>query len=58
MKAREYRLIEMCVEQGLRHGHNRAHKHSLHPSEEQIFDAQRDAVMLEIGEWFVFEELE
>jgi len=58
MKAREYRLIEMCLENGLAYGFSRAHKHTDSPSKEQILDAQRDAVMLEIGEWFVFEELE
>jgi hypothetical protein len=56
MKAKEYNLIVQCVENGVRTGWNRAHKHTDTPDDEAIQQAIEDAVMNEICEWFDFED--
>ena len=56
MKANLYKLIERCVEDGVAYGYTRAHKHTENPSEDMVKDAMIDAVMLEICEWFEFEQ--
>ena len=56
MKANEYRLLERCVEDGLKLGWNRAHKHSDNPDTETIQQAQLQAIMIEVTEWFDFNE--
>lgn len=56
MKAKEYRLIELCVENGVKLGIRRAYKHVDEPSKEEIEQAVENAVMLEISEWFDFED--
>lgn len=62
MKAKEYLLIERCVEDGITRGINRAHKYltgdSEIPSREQLHRYIQESVMLEIAEWFDFEEHE
>jgi hypothetical protein len=58
MKAKTYSLIEKCVEEGIRHGFSKAHKHDMNPSQSVIEMSIHDAVMLEISEWFTFDELE
>ena len=57
MKAKEYNVVEMAVRAGVEYGYNRAHKHTDSPSEEQIKEAIIKAVMDDICEWFIFEEL-
>lgn len=56
MTANEYKLMQKCVEDGVNYGYCRAFKHTETPSESAIKDAIVDAVMLEICEWFDFEE--
>jgi hypothetical protein len=56
MKAKEYNLIVQCVENGVRTGWNRAHKHVDNPDEEAIQHAIETAVLNEICEWFDFED--
>jgi hypothetical protein len=56
MRANEYKVIEMVVEEGLSYGWNRAHKHVENPSPEDIREAQGDAIMGDLSEWFFFEE--
>jgi hypothetical protein len=58
MKAKDYNLIERCVDDGIEYGYNRAHKHVQDPNPEHIKSAIRDAVMLEITEWFDFEQFQ
>lgn len=57
MKAKEYNILEMAVRTGVEYGYMRAHKHSDSPSEGQIKETIIKAVMDNIGEWFIFEEL-
>ena len=57
MKAKAYNVVEMAVRAGVEYGYNRAHKHTDSPSEDQIKEAIIKAVMDEICEWFIFEEL-
>lgn len=57
MKIKEYNIMEMAVSAGVEYGYNRAHKHNDSPSEGEIKEAIIKAVMDEIGQWFVFEEV-
>lgn len=56
MKPREYRLMQECVERGIRLGLSRAHKHDDYPSEEVFSIAICDAIMLEICESWSFDD--
>jgi hypothetical protein len=56
MKAKEYFLIDRCIEDGIIMGWNRAHKHTDTPSEDQIKQAIHLAVTNEICEWFTFND--
>jgi hypothetical protein len=56
MRAREYRLMEDCVELGAKRGWSRAHKHTEHPSESDIREVIVQAVMEEICERWVLDE--
>lgn len=55
MKPKFDAVLEMCIDNGLRLGYNRAFKHSDDPTEEMIFDKQRAAIFEEIYEWFNME---
>lgn len=57
MKAKEYNVLEMAVSAGVGYGYNRAHKHNDSPSEIEIKEHIIKAVMNEMCEWFVFEEI-
>ncbi len=54
MKPREYRLMQDCLENGLRRGYRRAFKHTDCPSEDQILESLQTNVMGEIIEFFAF----
>jgi hypothetical protein len=56
MKAKTYQLIQECVENGVQLGFNRAHKHTDTPSDEELQNKIIDSVMIEICEWFSFNE--
>ena len=56
MKARDGMVLERCVETGIKLGLNRARKHQEAPTEAEVVEAIRRAVMDEVEEWFVFEE--
>jgi len=58
MKPKTYKLIEMAVEEGVRRGWYRAHKHNSNPTENLIKEAIEDAVMSAINEYFQFDESE
>lgn len=45
-------LLERCIEAGLSLGFMRATKHNEKPSDEQIFQAQQEAIMHEFYENF------
>ena len=56
MTPNHYKLLQRCVEEGLKLGYNRAYKHNECPEPEQIMEAQEQAIMGEICEWFDFED--
>jgi len=56
MKAREYQLLERCVEDGIARGFDRAHKHDDSPGEESIQESIKCEVMNEVCEWFDFDD--
>ena len=58
MKPDTYKLIQMCVEAGVTRGLRRAYKHNDEPTDEQIHYAIKQEVMLEICEWFKFDQKE
>jgi hypothetical protein len=45
-------VLEMCIENGIKLGLARAHKHDDNPNVDQIQDQILQAVMSEIYEWF------
>lgn len=56
MKAKEYMLLDMAVQDGVNAGINRAFKHTEKPTEEQLAEAIKCAVLSSICEWFTFED--
>ena len=56
MKPRSRVILENAIEEGVRRGYNRAHKHTLEPHEDMILQEIVDAVMSSITEYFVFED--
>ena len=56
MKAKEYTLLARCVEEGIAGGYAKAHKHEDDPTAENIRAKIYDYVMLEICEYFKFED--
>ncbi len=57
MKPKILPVLEMCIENGLAYGYTRAFKHDDDPTEEQITQAIKDAIMHEIYEWFDMENV-
>jgi len=55
MKAKMHVILEMAIEQGVRRGYSRAHKHVENPSEDCIIEQIEDAVMSQIYEYFTFD---
>lgn len=56
MKVNEYFVLSDCVERGVEYGMSRAYKHTDFPTNEQIKIALIDAVLLEISEYFNFDD--
>ena len=56
MRPDSYKLLEMCVENGINLGYRRAFKHNDDPSEQVIKDYIQTAIMAEISEWFAFDD--
>lgn len=57
MRPREYVILRECVDNGVQRGWIKAHKHSDNPTPGQIQGAIEAAVMDEINEYFLFDEL-
>jgi hypothetical protein len=55
MKVKEYNVLVDCVERGVVYGMNRAYKHSDTPTPAYINEQIIDAVLLEICEYFNFD---
>ena len=58
MKPKIFYILNLAVEEGVRRGWHRAHKHVGNPSEESIKETIEDAVMSAIHEYFTFDESE
>ena len=56
MKAKTRVILEMAIEEGVRRGYSRAHKHVENPTEGAIIEHIEEAVMSEIYEYFTFDE--
>jgi hypothetical protein len=56
MRVKEYSVLVDCVERGITHGMNRAYKHSDTPARAYIEEQIADAVLLEINEYFTFDD--
>jgi len=56
MKAKMRVILEMAIEEGVRRGYSRAHKHVETPTEGAIIEQIEDAVMSQIYEYFTFDE--
>lgn len=56
MKANEYKVLEDCVERGITAGYNKAFKHTEEPSQQDIENAISHYVLLEICEYFEFND--
>ena len=54
MKPKILPVLEMCIENGLSYGYRRAFKHTDDPTEDQMTQAIKDAIMHELYEWFYF----
>lgn len=51
-----YSLIERAVEDGIRYGYKRAHKHTDDPHEEDLKQTILEAIMQELSEIINFDE--
>ena len=58
MKPKIYHILNIAIEEGVRQGWHRAHKHVENPTEGAIIEAIEDAVMSAIHEYFTFDESE
>jgi hypothetical protein len=56
MKPNFRKVLELAIEEGVRYGYNRAHKHMENPSENAIIDNVVEQVINSIDEWFYFED--
>jgi len=56
MKPKFRVILEQAIEEGVRRGYSRAHKHVENPSEGAIIENIEDAVMSSIYEYFDFEQ--
>lgn len=53
---KSYPIMVQAIEEGVRLGYARAHKHSDSPDEYQVLECISDAVILTMMEWFNIEE--
>jgi archaeosine-15-forming tRNA-guanine transglycosylase len=56
MKPKFRVILEQAIEEGVRRGYSRAHKHVENPTEGAIIENIEDAVMSAIYEYFTFDE--
>jgi hypothetical protein len=56
MKPKTRVILEMAIEEGVRRGYSRAHKHVEKPTEGAIIEHIEDAVMSAITDYFTFED--
>lgn len=58
MRPRTRIILEQAIEEGVRRGYTRAHKHVETPTEGAIIEHIEDSVMSAIYEYFIFDEEE
>ena len=58
MKPDTYRLLERCIEDGVKTGLHRAYKHTDEPTYELMADKITQAILHEVCEWFRFDEIQ
>ena len=58
MKPKIRVILEQAIEEGVRRGYSRAHKHVENPTEGAIIESIEDHVMSAIYEYFTFDEEE
>lgn len=58
MRVKDFKLLVRCVEEAVEYGYKRAHKHTDSPTEDQIRHEIENAIVDEICEWFIFDEVE
>lgn len=56
MKPNVQAVLDMCIENGVKRGMNRAYKHIDTPTQEQIINSIQICVWEEIYEWFQFDD--
>jgi hypothetical protein len=56
MKPKFRVILEQAIEEGVRYGYRRSHKHLESPTEEQICEHIEEQVMSSIYEYFTFDE--
>ena len=56
MKPKIRVILEMAIEEGVRRGYSRAHKHVENPTEGAIIESIEEHVMSAIYEYFTFDE--
>lgn len=56
MKVKTLVILEQAINEGVRRGYRRAHKHIENPTEKSICDHIEECVMAQIYEYFTFED--
>jgi hypothetical protein len=56
MKAKTREILEECIETGVIHGLERAHKHTDNPTRPLITESIENAIWYEIDQKFTFED--
>jgi hypothetical protein len=56
MKPKFRVILEQAIEEGVRYGYKRAHKHIENPTEEQICEHIEEQVMSSLYEYFTFDD--
>ena len=56
MKPNFRKVLEIALEEGVRYGYSRAHKHIENPTEGAIIDSIVEQVINSLDEWFDFDE--
>jgi hypothetical protein len=56
MKPKFRVILEQAIEEGVRYGYRRSHKHLENPTEEQICEHIEEQVMSSIYEYFDFDD--
>lgn len=56
MQANEYLVLERAIDEGVEYGFMRAYKHNPAPTEDDMREAVKLAVINSICDWFTFKE--